>query len=99
MRCGFGGSEHCTVLCARLDDKDRLNKKMLQEKAESTGEPIVRIEASHSGGKLAREVKAADMNGLQAVLYLAKGARVMCTWNGWSLNPRPHIAAREQKGK
>eukprot|EP00614_Pseudopedinella_elastica_P000699 CAMPEP_0172591886 /NCGR_PEP_ID=MMETSP1068-20121228/10765_1 /TAXON_ID=35684 /ORGANISM="Pseudopedinella elastica, Strain CCMP716" /LENGTH=30 /DNA_ID= /DNA_START= /DNA_END= /DNA_ORIENTATION= len=28
------------------------------------------------------------MNNLQAVLYLAKGARVMCTWNGWSLNPK-----------
>ena len=23
----------------------------------------------------------------------------MCTWNGWSIIPRPHIAAREQKGK
>ena len=23
------------------------------------------------------------MSNLQAVIYLAKGARVMCTWNGW----------------
>ena len=23
------------------------------------------------------------MTNLQAVIYLAKGARVMCTWNGW----------------
>ena len=30
---------------------------------------IVRLEASHIGGKLAREVKAADMNNLQAVIY------------------------------
>ena len=46
---------------------------------------IVRLEASHTGGKLAREVKAAHMTNLQAVPYLAKGARVMCTWNGWSI--------------
>ena len=52
---------------------------------------IVRLETSHIGGKLAREVKAAHMYNLQAVLYLAKGARIMCTWNGWSINPKaPH---------
>ena len=43
----------------------------------------MRLEASHIGGKLAREVKVTDMANLQAVIYLAKGARVMCTWNGW----------------
>ena len=56
---------------------------MLQEKAESAAEPAARLEASHIGGKLTREVRAADMNSPQAVLYLAKRARVMCTWNGW----------------
>ena len=30
---------------------------------------IVLLEASHIGGKLAREVKAAHMNNLQAVIY------------------------------
>ena len=40
---------------------------------------IVRLEASNIGGKLAREVKAAHMTNLQAVPYLAKGARVMRT--------------------
>ena len=44
---------------------------------------IVRLEASNIGGKLAREVKTTDMSNLQAVLYLVKGARVMCTLNGW----------------
>ena len=43
----------------------------------------MRLEASNIGGELAREVKAADMENLQAVLYLAKGARVMCTLYGW----------------
>ena len=47
---------------------------------------IVRLEASHTAGGLAREVKAAHMTYLQAVHYLAIGARVMCTWNGWSIN-------------
>ena len=49
---------------------------------------IVRLEASHIGGKLAREVKAAHMNSLKAVLNLAKEARVMCTSNGWTINPK-----------
>ena len=31
---------------------------------------IVRLEASHIGGKQAREVKAAHMSNLQAVIYL-----------------------------
>ena len=30
---------------------------------------IVRLKASHIGGKLAREVEAADINNLQAVIY------------------------------
>ena len=34
---------------------------------------IVRLEASRTGAKLAREVKAAHMTYLQAVPYLAKG--------------------------
>ena len=49
---------------------------------------IVRLGASHTEGKLAREVKATHMANPQAVPYLAKGDRVMCTWNGWSINPK-----------
>ena len=49
---------------------------------------IVRFEASHTGGKLALEVKDAHMTNLKAVPYLAKGARVMRTWNGWSINSK-----------
>ena len=29
----------------------------------------MRLEASHIGGNLEREIKAADMNNLQAVIY------------------------------
>ena len=43
----------------------------------------MRLKASNTGGKLAREVKATDVDNLQAAIYLAKGARVMSTWNGW----------------
>ena len=43
----------------------------------------MRLEPTKIGGKLARKVKAADMNNIQAVIYLAKGARVVCTWSGW----------------
>ena len=38
---------------------------------------ILRLDTSDIGGKLAREVKATDMENLQAVIYLTKGARVM----------------------
>ena len=38
------------------------------EAKESLSFRIVRLEASHTGGKLAREVKAAHMNNLQAVI-------------------------------
>ena len=43
----------------------------------------MRLEASHIGVKLAPEIKAANTNNLQAAIYLAKGARGMCTLNGW----------------
>ena len=46
---------------------------------------ILRLEASDIGSELSRNYKATDMNfnTPQAVIYLAKGARVMSTWNGW----------------
>ena len=39
------------------------------EANESLSFRIVRLEASYTGGKLARVFKAADMNSLQAVIY------------------------------
>ena len=43
----------------------------------------MRLEATNFGGKRAREVKATDINSFQAVIYLAKEARVMRNLNGW----------------
>ena len=43
-----------------------------KDKSKLVKEPvakIMRLEASYIGGKLAREVKAAHMNNLQAVIY------------------------------
>ena len=66
-------------------------KLRASETKASRSSRIVRLEASHIRGKLAREVKAAGMKNLEAVLCLAKGARVLCIWNGWSMNSKaPH---------
>ena len=75
--------------CA-ISFEDRLAQPKLRafEAKEILSFRIVRLEASHTGGKLAREVKTAHMTNLQAVPYLDKGARVMSTWNGWSINPK-----------
>ena len=43
---------------------------------------ILRFQSPNTGGELPRNVKATDMDNLQAVIYLVKGARVMCTLNG-----------------
>ena len=45
--------------------------------------PIAHINARHSSA-LARTISANDMFGLQPVVFLAKGARVMLTINLWS---------------
>ena len=54
-------------------ENDKLRSKDTKAKTEF-GFPrlslrILRLEASHIGGKLAREAKAADMSNLQAVIY------------------------------
>ncbi len=70
-------------LCARNKDKDECNLDALADLGATTGTPIVRIEAMHTGPVEAVETKAEDAGNLQRVLYLAKGAKVTCTWNGW----------------
>ena len=61
--------------------EERITKAKLRasETKASRSLRIVRLEASRIGGKLACEVNIAHMNNLQAVLYLAKVARVMST--------------------
>ena len=82
---GFASSSDVEVLCARLEDKDNLNRDMLLKISEASGEPIVRIEAENTGTTYARVATASEVSNLAPVLYLAKGARVMCTWNGWKV--------------
>ncbi len=45
--------------------------------------PIAHINARHSSA-LAKKISADDMSGLEPVVFLAKGARVMLTMNLWS---------------
>ena len=45
--------------------------------------PIVHINAHHSSA-LAKKISSDDMSGLEPVVFLAKGARVMLTMNLWS---------------
>ena len=51
---GFASSSDVKVLCARLEDKDNLNRDMLLMIFEASGEPIVRIEAENTGTTYAR---------------------------------------------
>jgi hypothetical protein len=45
--------------------------------------PIAHINARHSSA-LAKKISSDDMSGLEPVVFLAKGARVMLTMNLWS---------------
>ncbi|CAB3994683.1 ATP-dependent DNA helicase PIF1, partial [Paramuricea clavata] len=45
--------------------------------------PIAHINARHSSA-LAKKISSDDMSGLETVVFLAKGARVMLTMNLWS---------------
>ena len=52
------------------------------EKLKSLNLPIAIIKARHSGG--AQTLSADELGGLEPVVYLAKGARVMLTMNIWT---------------
>ena len=47
------------------------------------GHPVAHIHARHSSA-LAKKVSSDDMSGLEPVVFLARGARVMLTMNLWS---------------
>lgn len=51
-------------------------------KLQSLNKPIATIKARHSGG--AQTLSADEMGGLESVIYLTKGARVMLTINIWT---------------
>ena len=51
-------------------------------KLKKLNQPIATIQARHSGG--AQTLSSDEMGGLEPVIYLAKGARVMLTMNIWT---------------
>ena len=51
-------------------------------KLKALNQPIATIKARHSGG--AQNLSSDEMGGLEPVIYLAKGARVMLTMNIWT---------------
>jgi len=70
-------------LWSRKEDKMKINLEELLTHSRASGNPIVRIDAQHTGTVYASTAKASSANGLEPHIFLAKGAKVMCTWNGW----------------
>ena len=48
-------------------------------KLQSLNQPVATVKARHSGG--AQTLSSDEMGGLEPVIYLTKGARVMLTMN------------------
>jgi hypothetical protein len=61
-------------------DVDRVNTDMIR----SLNRPIAKILAVHTGGSEAKKADSDVAKGLEAMLLLAKGARVMLTANIWT---------------
>ena len=53
-------------------------------KLKNLNQPIATIKARHSGGAQTLIISSDEMGGLEHVIYLAKGARVMLTINIWT---------------
>ena len=51
-------------------------------KLQSLNQPVATVKARHSGG--AQTLSSDEMGGLEPVIYLTKGARVMLTMNIWT---------------
>jgi ATP-dependent DNA helicase PIF1 len=62
------------------DDVDRVNTDMLR----TLNCPVAKISAVHTGGGEAKKANSDVAKGLEAMLLLAKGARVMLTANVWT---------------
>ena len=64
------------------------NRKKVHEynmtKLRALGHHVVKIEATHTGGSMAKTASEDVAHGLPAVLYLAVGAEVFLTWNLWA---------------
>ena len=70
--------QHSVRLCYHKEKVAELNMSKLK----SLNQPIAMIKARHSLG--AQTLSADDMGGLEPVIYLSKGAKVMLTMNLWT---------------
>lgn len=71
-------TNHSVRLCYHKEKVAELNMSKLK----CLNEPIAIIKARHSIG--AQTLSSDDMGGLEPVIYLAKGAKVMLTMNLWT---------------
>ena len=60
-----------------------MNKLLIATTKQLTKHQIAHISARHSS-PLTKKMASDDMSGLQSVVFVAKGARVMLTMNLWS---------------
>ena len=80
---GKGGQYLVPRVCASRASCSEANIASLLQHCETTGVPLIRIDAAHRGGAGAALVSSDAAAGLEPSLFLAKGAPVKCTWNGW----------------
>ena len=81
---GKGGHFRVPRICASCATRDAVNLAALLDHCATTGHPLVRIDAVHTGGPGAAIVSESRAGGLETSLILAKGAPVRCSWNGWT---------------
>ena len=71
-------------LCASLGAVKAKDHAALRNLHELSGEPIVKIQEIHTGDvRFALQAEKDKANGLEKTIFLSKGAKVMCNWNGW----------------
>ena len=78
--CGDAGFEDAPYLVATHDLEGAHNLERLVR----LGQPVFRIQATHTGGKRARDTGDQDAGGMSKTTLLAKGARVMLRVNSWT---------------
>ena len=69
--------------CTRLFYSNEQIANYNHEQLTKLGYPVAHINARHSSAT-AKKIPPEDMSGLQPIVFLAKGARVMLTMNLWS---------------
>jgi ATP-dependent exoDNAse (exonuclease V) alpha subunit len=70
-------------LFARKADRAIAYDKKIVEHSKATGNPILQVTAVHTGGSGAIHVPSSSAGNLEANVFLAVGAPVMCSKNVW----------------